>query len=185
MPTKVLRQGAASVACFLTLVLAERTARAQSPAYQKFFGEYVGELISESKGAVEKRDINAKIAPHKNGFTVTWVLTIRKAAGKVQRDDTTVTFQPTNRENIYSAGMRVDVFGNAVPLDPLRGDPYLWARIEGQMLTIHALTVTENGGYEMQRYDRTLTPGGMDLRYSRVRDGQVLRTITGKLKKVR
>jgi len=28
-------------------------------------------------------------------------------------------------------------------------------------------------------------PGGLTLRYSRVRDGEVLRTVTGKLKKVR
>ena len=27
--------------------------------------------------------------------------------------------------------MRADVFGNAVPLDPLAGDPYMWARLEG------------------------------------------------------
>lgn len=185
MPKTRFRQGAALVACCLTLVLAERAARAQGPPYQRFYGEYVGELISESKGEVEKRDINARIAAHKSGFTVTWVLTIRKASGKAQRDDTTITFQPTKREGIYSAGMRVDMFGNAAPLDPLKGDPYVWARIEGQTLTIHALTITDEGGYEIQRYDRTLIPGGMDLKYSRVRDGQVLRTITGKLKKVK
>jgi hypothetical protein len=49
----------------------------------------------------------------------------------------------------------------------------------------YALFVTENGGYEMQTYEYTLVPGGLDLRYSRVRDGEVLRTVTGKLKKVR
>jgi hypothetical protein len=50
---------------------------------------------------------------------------------------------------------------------------------------MYALLVTDEGGYEMQTYERTLTAGGMDLRYSRIRDGEVLRTITGKLKKVK
>jgi hypothetical protein len=81
--------------------------------------------------------------------------------------------------------MRTDVFGNAVPLDPMSGDPYLWARIEGNTFWMYALLVTDEGGYEMQTYERTLTAGGMDLRYSRIRDGEVLRTITGKLKKVK
>jgi len=37
----------------------------------------------------------------------------------------------------------------------------------------------------MQTYEYTLVPRGMDLRFSRVRDGEVLRTVTGKLKKIR
>jgi hypothetical protein len=81
--------------------------------------------------------------------------------------------------------MRTDVFGNAVPLDPLNGDPYIWARLDGAKFWMYALFVTDTGGYEMQTYERTLVPGGMDLRYSRVRDGEVLRTVTGKLKKIR
>jgi len=77
------------------------------------------------------------------------------------------------------------VFGNSVPLDPLAGDPYMWARSDGDKFWRYALFVTETGGYEMQTYEYTLGPGGLDLRYSRVRDGEVLRTVTGKLKKVR
>jgi hypothetical protein len=50
---------------------------------------------------------------------------------------------------------------------------------------MYALFVAETGGYEMQTYERTLVAAGMDLRYSRVRDGEVLRTVTGKLKKIR
>jgi hypothetical protein len=81
--------------------------------------------------------------------------------------------------------MRTDVFGNAVPKDPLVGDPYMWARLDKDKLWRYALFVTENGGYEMQTYEYTLVPGGLNLRYSRVRDGEVLRTVTGKLKKVK
>src|SRR5581483_11801608 len=72
-----------------------------------------------------------------------------------------------------------------VPLDPLRGDPYVWARIQGATLTVSALLITDDGGYEVHVYDRTLIAGGLLLEHSRVRDGAVLQTVTGTLKRVR
>jgi hypothetical protein len=82
--------------------------------------------------------------------------------------------------------MRADAFGNATPLDPMRGDPYVWARVEGPMLMIYALIITEGGGYEMHAYERTLTPAGvMNLNYFRVFNGEVQRAVTGTLKRVK
>ena len=45
------------------------------------------------------------------------------------------------------------------------------------------MLVTDDGGYEMQVYDRTLTGDGMDLNFTRVRDGKTLKNITGSLLK--
>jgi hypothetical protein len=152
---------------------------------RRFFGTYAGEAIVEGSADLEKRDINAEISPQGKGFSVKWTMVIRKKAEKPRKVDYTITFQPTKRKDLYSSAMRTDVFGNAVPLDPMSGDPYLWARIDGNTFWMYALLVTDEGGYEMQTYERILTAGGMDLRYSRIRDGEVLRTITGKLKKVK
>ncbi len=77
------------------------------------------------------------------------------------------------------------MFGNAVPLDPLKGDPYVWARVHEDSLTVYALHVLEDGGYEMQTYARTRIPEGLDLKYSRVRDGEILRTVNGILLEVK
>ncbi len=77
------------------------------------------------------------------------------------------------------------MFGNAVPLDPLKGDPYVWARVEGDTLTVFALHVLEDGGYEMQTYARKRIPEGIDLKYSRIRDGETLRTVEGTLFEVK
>ena len=77
--------------------------------------------------------------------------------------------------------MRTNVFGQAVPLDPLKGDPYVWARIEGDALRVHALIIRQDGGYELQIYNRVLTTTGLELSYSRIRDGEVLRTVDGTL----
>jgi hypothetical protein len=166
-------------------LLVAAAAEAQDAALQRFFGTYAGEAISETGDDLDKRDINAEITPQGKGFKVRFTVVVKRGSDKPKRDEYTIAFLPSKRPNIYSSAMRTDVFGNAVPKDPLVGDPYMWARLDGNKLWRYALFVTESGGYEMQTYEYTLTPTGLDLRYSRVRDGEVLRTVTGKLKKTR
>jgi hypothetical protein len=166
------------------LLLALPSVSLGTERYDKFMGEYVGEGISESKSSVRKRDLKVTISPTEDGFNVAWVSVIRKASGKIKRNAYAINFKPSRRGGIYSAAMRTDLFGNQVPLDPMRGDPYVWARIDGDALFVYQMLINEKGGYEMQVYNRALTATGLDLTYSRVRDGEVLRTITGKLKRV-
>jgi len=45
--------------------------------------------------------------------------------------------------------MRKDVFGNRALNDPLKGEPYVWARMRGDTLTVYALIVTPDGSYDM------------------------------------
>jgi hypothetical protein len=172
----------------LVLLVSSLPARAQTlpTGFQKFYGEWVGTAVSDAGGEIAPRDIKTTIVPQENGFSITWVLVVHKKAGKEKRGEFSVRFQPTKRASIYSSAMRADMFGNPVPLDPLKGDPYVWARVEGSVLTIHALIITESGGYEMHVYERTLTPAGvMNLKYSRVLDGDVLKEVTGVLKRTK
>lgn len=149
-----------------------------------FYGEYEGEVAATDDGKLVKRDLRVKISPHSKGFTVEWTAVTTKANGKVKRKDYTINFLPTRRKGIYRSGEARDMFGNAVPRDPLKGEPYVWARLHENTLTIFALHVLEDGGYEMQVYARTRVPDGLDLQYSRVRDGEVLRTVEAKLREV-
>jgi hypothetical protein len=148
-------------------------AEAQGGGIQRFYGTYAGEAISESGDELDKRDINAEIGAQGKGFKVSFTVVLKRGSDKPRRDEYTIAFVPTKRPGI------------AVPKDPLVGDPYMWARLEGDKLWRYALFVTDTGGYEMQTYEYTLVPGGLNLRYSRVRDGEVLRTVSGKLKKIR
>lgn len=168
-----------------SILLAAVSAEAQGGGIQRFYGTYVGEAITQTGDELDKRDINAEISPQGTGFKVSFTVVLKRGSDKPRRDGYTIAFVASKRPGIYSSAMRTDVFGNAVPLDPLAGDPYMWARVDGDKFWRYALFVTETGGYEMQTYEYTLVPGGMGLRYSRVRDGEVLRTVTGKLKKVR
>ena len=153
--------------------------------YDKFMGEYEGEGSSVTEPSLRKRDLKVTISPTEDGFQVAWVSVTRRASGKIKRSAYAINFKPSKRDHIYSAAMRTDMFGNQVPLDPMRGDPYVWARIDGDTLFVYQMLINEKGGYEMQVYERTFTATGLDLTYSRVRDGEVLRTITGKLKRVK
>jgi hypothetical protein len=166
------------------VVLGAAAAEAQD-GIQRFYGGYVGEAVSESGDGLDKRDINAEFAAQGKGFKVSFTVVVKRGTEPPRRDEYTIAFVPTKRPGIFGSAMRTDVFGNAVPKDPLVGDPYMWARLDKDKLWRYALFVTENGGYEMQTYEYTLVPGGLNLRYSRVRDGEVLRTVTGKLKKVK
>ena len=132
----------------------------------------------------QKRDLRVKITPHPNGFTVEWTSVTKMASGKLKRKTYAINFLPTRRENIFRSGERTDMFGHAVPLDPLKGDPFVWARLHEDTLTVFALHVLEDGGYEMQTYARTRIPDGLALVYSRVRDGEVLRTVESTLSEV-
>jgi hypothetical protein len=179
------------IAVVITAVAAVGAAVAPRPAaagddrpIADFFGQYRGKSISEAGDELSPRDLDVQIGKWQNdGFTLHWTTVIRRA-DKPKHQSYTINFRSSNRSSIYGSAMHRDQFNNTVPLDPLKGEPYVWARILDATLTVYALLITDDGGYEMQVYDRTLTPSGMSLRFSRLRDGQQLRLITGELERV-
>jgi hypothetical protein len=147
-----------------------------------FFGTYVGRSITTVEEGLSERDLSMTIKPHKeNGFSVAWTTLIRKKNAEWSRKSYTINFGPTKRPGIYGSEMRSNMFGGAVPLDPLEGEPFVWARIDGNTLTVYALIIREDGDYEIQVYDRTWTPKGLALKFTRFRNGEPLKLITGEL----
>lgn len=155
---------------------------ADKASLERFFGRYSGQAISSTEEGLSKRDLSVRIQDAgKGAFTVDWITFTRKDDGRRKRKSYSITFRPTPRDGVFGSAMRSDKFGHAVPLDPLKGEPYVWARIQGETLTVYALHIIEDGGYEMQEYARTLSDDGLDLRFSRVRNGERLKLITGSL----
>lgn len=173
----------AVLAC-LSLFLAALPTHAADYQYQKFVGEFSGEGISDERNELTKRDLRVKIKPNRDGFILTWVSVTHKDDGSLKRKAYTVQFKPAGESGLYHSAMRTDMFGNQVPMDPLKGEPYVWARISGDTLFVYAMLITDEGGYEMQTYERTLTSNGMDLTFSRVRDGETMKKVRGTLKRV-
>ncbi|TDE35112.1 hypothetical protein E1B25_18090 [Antarcticimicrobium sediminis] len=165
------------VAIFFSLFVAVSPARANG-LVEPFIGDYVGAAeIVGADGERIQRDMNVSIRSAKKGFTVDWTSTTRKPDGRFKAKSYSITFLQTDRAGIYSAGMRQNVFGHSVPLDPIKGEPFVWGRIRGDTLTIFSLFVDENGDYEMQQFDRTLADGGLILKFSDLRNGETLRSV--------
>lgn len=151
---------------------------------EAFYGAYAGRgVASSSNGGQTNRDLSVEIQPDKQGkgFIVRWSTVTHRKDGKQKRKAYRIRFVPSGSENVYSSAMRINLFGRAVPLDPLKGDPYVWAVISGKTLKVYALIVTDEFGYEMQTYERTLTQEGLDLKFSGVRDGERLRDVRAQL----
>ena len=149
-----------------------------------FVGDYVGSAdLVDKEGTATPRDMSVSIVETDEGFIVNWKTTTYKLDGRVKEQEFSVEFRPSDRRNVYSAAMKRNVFGHEVPLDPMKGEPFVWGRIVGDTLTVFSLFIDENGGYELQQYDRTLAEGGLNLSFSRFRDGQKSRSVNTFLKK--
>jgi hypothetical protein len=176
----LLRKLIRTAACLA--IFSAGAAQAQDLRPAAFFGTFQGSGFAEDNDSIyfgtTVRDLDVIIAPSGGGFSVTWTTIIRgggdPAKPNVRRKTQTATFSPTDR-----AG----VFRGAPSGDPLTGNPYVWARIEGNSMTVFILHIGARGKYSMQSYARTLSGYGMDLVFSRISDGEPVRTARAKLTK--
>lgn len=166
------------------LVVAATDARAGDVAIDAFFGRYEGVAISGPLDGLTTRDLGVVVAPDDEGFRVEWTTTTRRPDGTRKRKAYAISFQPTRRDSVFASAMRRNKFGARVPLDPMRGDPYVWARIVGDTLTVYAMLIVDDGSYEIQVYDRTLTETGLRLEFRRMSGGDTKRAVSGDLTRV-
>ena len=147
---------------------------------ESFFGTWRGTGIEEDDDelffAVTARDISVTIDPAQNGFRLIWTaamrdgnpdrpeVRLREAGLKFLRDD--------DMPNLFVAE------GSG---DPLSGGVMSWARLHESTLSVFQMTLNEEGGYELTSYDRTLSDVGMELVFRRLREGDVVRTVRGRL----
>jgi hypothetical protein len=147
-----------------------------------FVGRFVGSGLARDDVSeyfdLTVRDLDVAITREGAGFNVAWTTVLREGGDpdnpKIKRKSSAVSFVPSDRPGI---------FRGAQSADPMSGSAYAWARIKGQTLTVHSLVIDEIGSYTMHTYDRTLTGLGMELRFTRVRDGEPTKTVTGRLTK--
>ncbi len=157
-------------------------ARAADLSINAFAGHYVGSGLARNDVSeyfdLTVRDLDVTIRPEGAGFNIAWTTVLREGGDpdnpNIKRKSSSISFVPAGRPG---------VFRGAQPVDPMSGSAYAWARIKGQTLTVHSLVIDEHGSYTMHTYDRTLTGLGMELEFTRVRDGEPTKTVTGKLVK--
>ncbi len=155
---------------------------AQELSIAAFYGTWRGSALSESAVSVyfrlSERDLDVVIGPSGSGFTITWTTVLRQSGDPtnptVKRRSTTLDFAPAGRPGLWRA---------LNSGDPVAGQPAIWARVKDRTLTINSMVVSDDGGFEMQVYNRTLSGLGMELEFTRVEDGEPVRTAKGRLVK--
>ena len=150
--------------------------------FDAFVGRYAGSatVVANNEGTASGREITVDIRKHKKGFRINWS-TAKAKSGKSK--EYTIDFVPTKRDHIYAAAQKVNVFGGKKPLDPLQGDPYMWARFTGKSMKVLGLLINEQGEFELFSYTRTLRDDGqtMSLRFLRLDETGEQRVIEGEL----
>jgi hypothetical protein len=167
-------------------LLASADVQAAAPDLEPFFGAYVGvaEVEDPKTGDVRQRDMDIVIEPYRDdGFMVHWInVTLvdgRRDLPGVERRVQTALFEKAEDRNMYVEVTENSPFREREETHPMRGDPVRWASIDGNTLHVYAFVVTEDGAYELQIYDRVLTDKGIDIRFQRIVDDEVLRRIVG------
>lgn len=148
-----------------------------------FYGKFQGGGVAENDDSlffgVTARDFDVDIQPAENGFSVTWTSVIRGGGTpgkpKSRRKTSMRTFKGTARAGVWQA---------IESRDPVTGGELCWARIKDNTLTVYLMVVRDDGAYELQQYDRTLRPTGMEMTFTRLRDGDKVRRVKGRLVKV-
>ena len=185
MNHRVIRMIAAPIVALFVLAGIAHGAAAQSGTINiaAFYGKWSGSGVSESAVSLyfrlTTRDLDVEVRTAGAGFEISWT-TVQRQRGDPnnptpERRATVIRFAPSGRPNVWRA---VD------SSDPLNDERYAWARLKEQTLIVHTLAIGDDGGYEMQVYERTLTPFGMNLEFVAFRDGEERRNASGRLIKV-
>jgi hypothetical protein len=175
----------AAAAALIALILAS-PAGARAASLEPLFGTYVGvaEVEDIARGEVRQRDMDIVIEPYKQGgFRIQWVnvslVDGKRAAPGVERRVQTVLFEPAQGRGFFIEAAENNPFREREETRPMRGDPVRWASLDDQGLHVYSFVVLEDGSYELQVYDRTLTDIGLDIHFQRIVDGELMREITG------
>ena len=163
------------------------TALAAAPGgLERFAGTYVG--VADETGAEDpsrsRRDIDLVISLEAYGaLRIAWsnvtLVNGRRDVPGVERRVDEVRLVPAPDRDFYLARQAYDPFTERRQPDPLGGDALRWATVTGDTLRTYSLAILDDGTYELQTYDRTLTPDGIRLDWRRSVDGQVVRQATG------
>ncbi len=166
------------------VVLMLSVAVASANNIERFVGTYTGSAVMKTvDGESQPRNLSVKIATTKRGFSVDWTTIVYRSDGREKEKSYSVNFVPSDRDDVFAAAMKKNMFGHEVPLDPMKGEPYVWARLSGDTLTVYSLFVDDMGDYEMQQFDRSLVERGLQLEFTRFRNGDKQRTVSALLER--
>lgn len=146
---------------------------------EDFYGAYLGhgteEHVGQAPGAAEKQTRFSQViirpAKSERGFSVEWS-TLKLKGDDIPREADTKTYVQTFRETD-----KPNVYREITSGDPNLGQDTSWAVINGDTLSAVQVSVLHDGSYFVTQYDRTLTDKAMDVRFTRIENGRIVRAV--------
>jgi hypothetical protein len=171
------------------MMLAPATAAADDATMDDFAGSWRGTELETSGdlGGVklEPADLDVQIERDGDGFRMRWISLARRDDGSLERQKIDARFTPTERPGVYafapgSSSLFSRLFADPATGNPLEGESLLWARLAGTTLTVYSLAIDYHGGFELDRYARTLSDDGLEVHYTHRMQNDRLLTIDGR-----
>lgn len=159
-----------------TQIWAWSPATAADAALEPFFGSWACTRVSVAGAPatldVRADDLDVAIQRDGDGFRVRWTDFERTADRSYARRVVDARFTPTARTGVYAydedePSLLGRLFAAPATGNPLEGDTLLWARVDGPTLTVYSLALTEEGGFDLDKYARSVTEDTMQLVHTR------------------
>ena len=158
------------------VILAASPAFGQGALPAAFHGDWQGKELTVEDGSADLKatadDLSVRITPDGSGFRMRWTaLSREKSGGPLARRAIEARFRPTERPGVFAfdperSSMLLRLFGDPSTSNPLEGEPLLWARLEGETLSVYGLAVNSDGSFDLYQHVRTLSSEGMTARYT-------------------
>ena len=62
------------------------------------------------------------------------------------------------------SSLLLSLFGDPATNNPLEGEPLLWARLDGDTLSVYGLAINPDGSFDLYQHVRTVTGEAMTAR---------------------
>lgn len=128
---------------------------------------------TEAAGRISRVEIKAD----GKGFIITWstlyVDEENPSALKI-KDSTEIKFAATKNPALFKQAKAPELW---------TGKPHYWARIDGDTLNVSAIVLDEDGTYDVTHYARTVQGDAQRVEFTRFKDGQLQRQVTGTLER--
>jgi hypothetical protein len=174
----------------IVVILAASPASGQDVLPAGFHGNWRGVEVTVDDGdagfAATAEDLNVRITPDDGGFRMSWTALARERSdGSLARHPVEARFAPADRPGVFlfdpeQSSLLLRLFGDPSTNNPLEGEPLLWARLEGQTLSVYGLSITPEGGFDLYQHVRTLTADGLTARHTHRTERGVV-TLEGRL----
>jgi len=159
---------------------AEAPAKANQPiAY--FFGIFEGttKVIQGAGAGTEAAGRLSRVVTEADGsgFQITWsTLYIDDENPSLLKikDSTEIYFGATDNPALFKQVKAPELW---------TGKPHYWARIDGDTLNVTAIVLDADGTYDITHYARTVQGDAQRVEFTRFKDGQLQRQVTGTLER--